>query len=163
MIISIIAAMGANGVIGKDNQIPWRLPVDLRYFRKMTLGKAIIMGRKTYESLGRPLDGRQNIVVTRDKAYVAAGCRVVYSITEALEVALGDEVMIIGGAQLYEQLLPWADRLYLTKIEAEFEGDRHFPAINTDKWFEVSRLTYEPNESFPYRFHFIIMERLAEN
>ena len=146
-------------MIGKDNQIPWHLPADMRYFRKMTMGKPIVMGRRTYDSIGRSLSGRQNIVVTRNKDFVAAGCVVVCSIEEALEVAQGEEVMIIGGAQLYNQLLPRATRLYLTKIEADFSGDRYFPPISDEDWLETSRQTYEPDEAHPYRYHFITMER----
>ena len=159
MIISLIVAMGANRVIGKDNQIPWHLPADMKYFRKMTMGKPIVMGRKTYDSIGNSLKGRQNIVVTRNKDLVALGCVVVHSIKEALEAAEGDEIMIIGGAQLYEQLLPGADRLFLTKIEADFAGDKCFPTINDDKWIELSRQTVEPGNAYPHRYHFIVMER----
>jgi dihydrofolate reductase len=159
MIISLIVAMGANRVIGKHNQIPWHLPADLKYFRKMTMGKPIIMGRKTYDSIGRSLSGRQNIVVTRNKDFVASGCSVVHSIGEALEVAEGEEVMIIGGAQLYKQLLPRATRLYLTKIEADFSGDKCFPTISDEEWLETSRHSYEADDTYPYRYHFIVLER----
>ena len=159
MIISLIVAMGANRVIGKDNQIPWHLPADMKYFRKMTMGKPIVMGRRTYDSIGRPLSGRQNIVVTRDINFKASGCAVVHSIGEALEVAKGEEVMIIGGAQMYKQLLPRATRLYLTKIEADFSGDRCFPPISGEEWLEISRQSYEPDETYPYRYHFIVLER----
>jgi dihydrofolate reductase len=158
MIISLIVAMGANRVIGKNNQIPWHLPADLKYFRKMTMGKPIIMGRKTYDSIGRSLSGRQNIVVTRNKDFVASGCSVVHSIGEALEVAEGEEVMIIGGAQLYKQLLPRATRLYLTKIEADFSGDKCFPTISDEEWLETTRQSYEADDTYPYRYHFIVLE-----
>ena len=146
-------------MIGKDNEIPWHLPADMKYFRKMTMGKPIIMGRRTYDSIGRSLSGRQNIVVTRNKNFVASGCVVVHTIEEALEVANGEEVMIIGGAQLYMQLLPRANRIYLTQIEAEFSGDRCFPPISEEEWLEMSRQTYEPDEAYSYRYHFIVMER----
>ena len=146
-------------MIGKDNQIPWHLPADMRYFRKITMGKAIVMGRRTYDSIGRPLPGRQNIVVTRNNEFVASDCWVVHSVEEALEVALGQEVMIIGGAQLYIQFLPQATRLYLTKIEADFSGDKCFPPISDKEWLEMSRQTYDPDEAYPYRYHFIVMER----
>jgi dihydrofolate reductase len=159
VIISLIVAFGTNRVIGKDNQIPWHLPADMRYFRKMTMGKPIIMGRRTYDSIGQSLSGRQNIIVTRNMNLVAPGCLVVHSVEEALDTAMGEEVMIIGGTQLYKQLLPRATRLYLTQIEAEFPGDRCFPVINEEDWLETSRKTYEPDEAHPYRYHFVVMER----
>jgi dihydrofolate reductase len=159
MTISLIVAMGANRVIGKDNHIPWDLPADMKYFRKMTMGKPIVMGRRTYDSIGRSLPGRKNIVVTRNKNFVASGCAVVHSIGEALELAKGEEVMIIGGAELYELLLPRATRLYVTKIEADFSGDKYFPAIKDEEWLEISRQSYDPDERYPFRYHFIVFER----
>ncbi len=161
MEISLIVAMGTNRVIGRDNKIPWHLPADMRFFKETTMGKPIIMGRKTYESLGHALPGRRNIVMSRNKEFKAEGCTVVGSLAEALEVAVGEgEIMIIGGEELYRLFLPFAKRIYLTVIEADFIGDSFFPMLDTDVWVEVSRRTYEPDESWPYRYHFTILERV---
>lgn len=159
MKVSLIAAMDKNRVIGSNNELPWRLPSDLRRFKSVTMGKSVVMGRKTYESIGKPLVGRHNIVVTRDREYLAKGCTVVHSIDEALLAAEGEEVMVIGGAQLYEQLLPRADRLYLTIIDAEFPGDAYFPAIDPDRWQEVRREPNTPDKKNQYAFDFVVMER----
>ncbi|MCA1804849.1 MAG: type 3 dihydrofolate reductase [Xanthomonadaceae bacterium] len=158
-IISFVVAMARNGVIGKDNQLPWRLPADLRHFKAVTMGKPIIMGRKTFDSIGRPLPGRTNIVVTRDSAYQAEGCLVAHSIEAALAAA-GDveEVMIIGGADFYRQLLPRADRIYLTLIDAEIEGDTRFPELDAARWRERSREQHAPDEQNPYPYSFIVLE-----
>ncbi len=128
MKIAIVVAMAANRVIGRDNQLPWHLPADLKHFKQLTLGKPVVMGRKTYASIGRPLPERTNIVVTRDRDYEAPGCVVVHSLDEALAAA-GEaaEVMVIGGAGIYRQVLPRTDTLYLTEVHAEFEGDTLFP------------------------------------
>lgn len=138
--LSLIAAMAKNRIIGRDNQLPWRLPEDLRYFKATTLGKPVIMGRKTWESLGRPLPGRRNLVVTRNGDYVAAGGETVPSLEAAVAaVASEEEAFIIGGAELYRQALQYADRLYLTEIEQEFAGDASFPELEPGRWREVSR------------------------
>jgi len=140
MKISLIAAMAENHVIGRNNQLPWRLPADLKRFKALTMGKPIVMGRKTWESLGRPLPGRTNIVITRDIGYQAEGCVVVHSIDQALEVAAGsDEVMVIGGEKLYQQVLDRADRLYLTLVKSDVEGDTWFPEFDLTQWREVQR------------------------
>lgn len=158
-ILSFVVAMARNGVIGRDNQLPWRLPADLRHFKAITMDKPVVMGRKTFDSIGRPLPGRANIVVTRDPAYRAEGCRVVHSIEAALAAA-GDaaEVMIIGGADFYRQLLPRADRIYLTFIDAEFEGDTWFPELDPARWQERSREDHAPDEQNPYPYSFILLE-----
>ena len=128
MKISIIVAMADKRVIGHDNRLPWHLPADLKHFKATTMGKPIIMGRKTWESIGRPLPGRTNIVVTRDPRYTADGCVVVHSIDAALQACSGnEEVMVIGGAEFYRQVLPEASTLYLTLVHDEFEGDALFP------------------------------------
>lgn len=157
--LSLIAAVARNGVIGRDNALPWRLPEDLRHFKAVTLGHPIVMGRKTWESLGRPLPGRQNIVVTRRTDYdIPTGCTVVNSLAEALDAAAGtDEVFLIGGADLYAQGLPLADRLYLTEIDADFDGDAWFPDFPRDEWREVSRQR-GGDESEP-GFSFVTYER----
>lgn len=139
--ISFIFAMDANRLIGKDNDLPWHLPNDLAYFKKVTSGHSIIMGRKTYESIGRPLPNRKNIVVTSAPASEFPGCTVVSSLKDVLDICSGsEECFVIGGAQLYTALFPYADRLYMTKIHHEFEGDRHFPNLTKPigNWFLLS-------------------------
>ncbi len=158
-IISFVVAMARNGVIGKDNQLPWRLPADLRHFKAVTMGKPIIMGRKTYDSIGRPLPARTNIVVTRDPAYQAEGCVVAHSIEAALAAAGEvEEAMIIGGADFYRQLLPRADRIYLTLIDAEVEGDTCFPELDPARWHERSREDHVADADNPYPYSFILLE-----
>jgi dihydrofolate reductase len=159
MTISLIVAMDRNRVIGLKNRTPWRLPADLKYFKKTTMGKPLIMGRKTYESIGHPLPGRKNIVVTRNRLFSAEGCTVVHTIEDALSYAGEGEVMVIGGARLYEQLLPVADRLYVTLLETYFEGDTYFPEIDDKDWLEISRTEFKPSEDIPFQFSFIILER----
>lgn len=160
MIISLIAAMGRNRVIGKDNDQPWDLPADWAYFKRKTLGKPCIMGRKTHEAIGKPLPERTNIIITRDRNYKAEGCVVVHSIDEALRaVRDAKEIMVIGGAEIYSQFLIHADRLYLTFIDADFEGDAFFPWFNETEWAEVSSEDHEPDENNPYRYRFVVMER----
>ena len=160
--ISLIAALADDGVIGIDNRLPWRLPADLRWFKQQTMGKPIVMGRKTFDSLGRrPLPGRTNIVVTTDPRYRAPGCIVVHSLDEALR-ATGDadEVMIIGGASLYAQALPRADRLYLTYVHGRFAGDAHFPVFDTTQWREVRREDHPADDKNPWPYSFVILDRL---
>ncbi len=160
MRIALIAALAGNRVIGCDNQLPWRISADLKHFKALTMGKPIVMGRKTRESIGRPLPGRKNIVVTRDSAYQAEGCQVVYSIEQALDVAAGsDEVMIIGGAGLYQQTLDRADRLYLTRVRADVDGDTWFPEIDTQQWHEVACESHQADENNEYDYDFVILER----
>lgn len=166
MKIAMIAAMAQNGVIGRDNQLPWHLPNDLKFFKASTMGKPIIMGRKTYESIGRPLPGRANIVVTRDVGYRSEGISVVSSIEEALKFATGiaerdgvAEVMVIGGSQLYEQLLPRADRLYITHVHAAVDGDTCFPEFDLGAWREEHREDYTATDSNPYDYSFVTYSR----
>ena len=161
MKIAIVVAMAANRVIGRDNQLPWHLPADLKHFKQLTLGKPVVMGRKTYESIGRPLPERTNIVVTRDRDYGAPGCVVVHSLDEALAAA-GEaaEVMVIGGAGIYRQVLPRTDTLYLTQVHAEFEGDTLFPELDAAQWREVARTDCEPDEKNPWRYSFLELVRI---
>ena len=159
MRVSLIAAMAENRVIGRDNQLPWRLSADLQHFKALTMGKPIIMGRKTYESIGRPLPGRTNIVITRDSAFQAEGCAVVHSIEQALAVARGfEEVMVIGGAELYRQMLDHADRLYLTLVRTEVEGDALFPEIG-QQWREVERESCKADDKNQFDYDFVTLER----
>lgn len=162
MKISIIVAMDSNGVIGKDNELPWHLPADLQHFKKTTMGKPILMGRKTWESIGRPLPGRTNIVITRDSDYQADGCIVVSSIDAAMAAAgEQDEVMVIGGAEFYRQVLPRADTLYLTRIHASFDGDVVFPGLRASDWREVERSDQSADEKNPHDYSFIRLERVT--
>jgi len=160
MRISLIVALARNRVIGRDNQLPWRLSADLQHFKGLTMGKPIVMGRKTYESIGRPLPGRTNIVVTRDSSFSAAGCRVVHSIDEALVAAGGaDEVMIMGGENLYSQLLPRADRLYLTEVQADVSGDAWFPEFDQTQWQELERESHRADEKNEFDYDFVVLTR----
>ena len=160
MRISLIVAMAENRVIGRDNQLPWRIPEDLKHFKALTMGKPIIMGRKTYESIGRPLPGRDNIVITGDTLYRAEGCQVVHSIEEALRsVGAAEEAMIIGGAALYRQTLQDADRLYLTLVKAQPEGDTWFPKIEPQEWREIRREVHRADESNEYDYDFVVLDR----
>jgi len=163
MRISIIVAMADDSVIGKDNELPWHLPADLQHFKQITMGKPILMGRRTWESIGRPLPGRTSIVITRDAGYSAPGCIVVQSIEAALQAAAkqADEAMIIGGADLYGQMLSRTDTIYLTRVHAGFEGDTVFPQLEESEWREVERVDYEPDLKNPWRYSFIRLERVA--
>ena len=160
MLTSLIVAMGHNRVIGSDNQLPWLLPADLKYFKAKTMGKPIIMGRKTYESIGRPLPGRTNIVITRNKKWKADGVKVVHSTLSALKLAgkeKPEEAMIIGGEQIYADSLQFADRLYITEVDLDPEGDAFFPEIG-DEWREVSR-TAHPAEGTKPAYAFVVLGR----
>lgn len=160
MMISLIVAMDQNRVIGSHGELPWRLPADMRYFKSVTMGKPVIMGRKTYETIGKPLHGRKNIVMTRAKDYDAPGCTVVHSGEAALDAAMdAPEVMIIGGAEIYRHFLPQADRLFVTQIEASFEGETLFPPIAQDQWRTVWEEHHAANEGHPYSFRFVILKR----
>lgn len=153
MRIAMIAAMANNRVIGKDNQMPWHLPEDLRHFKAMTMDKPIVMGRKTFESIGRPLPGRQNIVISRQTHFTAPGITVVDSIDAAIKSAKQcDELVIIGGGQLYSTMLPKAERLYLTEINLNVEGDTFFPAWDDGSWYEESRVVEKNSDGLEYSF-----------
>ncbi|MER2494943.1 type 3 dihydrofolate reductase [Vibrio neptunius] len=159
MIISMIAAMAKDRVIGKDNQMPWHLPADFAWFKRCTMGKPVVMGRKTYESIGRPLPGRQNIVISRDANLAIEGVTTVISIDQALEAA-GDveEVMIIGGGTIYEVCLPKANKLYVTHIKAEIQGDTQFPSWS-DEFKETYSESYSADEKNAYDMRFVVLER----
>lgn len=158
--ISLIVAMDQNGLIGRDNDLPWRLSADLQYFKQITMGKPIIMGRKTHESIGRALPGRQNIVISRDSAFIAEDCTVVSSIPDALLAAGNvEEVMFMGGASLYEQVLPRIERLYLTQVHTKLEGDTWFPEWDKKEWQQVSRIDYLADEKNEFDYSFIVLER----
>jgi dihydrofolate reductase len=160
MMISIIAAISKNRVIGNKNKLPWKLPADMQHFVSITKGKPVIMGRKTFESLGKPLPNRINIVLTSDKNYHQDGCVVVHDINGALNAAKEHgEVMVIGGAAIYEQFLPLAGRMYLTLIEGEFEGDAFFPHFNASEWFELESQQHKADPNNPYDYTFVTLER----
>lgn len=155
MKIELIAAMSENKVIGVNNQLPWHLSEDLKHFKKLTMGKPILMGRKTYESIGKPLPKRTNIVLTSDPAYVAPGCVVVNSIDEALEVGKAlDGFVVIGGAEIYKQFLDMAEVMYLTMVHTTIEGNAHFPMFEQAQWEEEILSTYEADEKHPFSFTF---------
>ncbi len=161
MKLALIVAMDEQGVIGKDNDLPWRLSADLQYFRRVTMGKPIIMGRNTHESIGRPLLGRRNIVITRQSDFQADGCEVVFSIDQALAVCEGEaEAMIMGGASLYEQTLPLVDSLYLTRVHAKVEGDTWFPDWSEKDWLLVSREDHQADDKNEFDYSFLQYQRI---
>ena len=157
--VALIAAMGRNRVIGIENRLPWRLPADLQHFKKLTLGKSIIMGRKTWESLPGVLPDRRHIVITRNPDYQAKGAEIVNSIEKALELVADEEVLIVGGANLYQQMLPVADRMYLTMVEADINGDAFFPDWNKKQWCIIERIHHPADEKHAYAFDFVTLER----
>jgi dihydrofolate reductase len=154
--ISLVVAMARNNVIGRDNGLPWRLPEDLKHFKAVTMGKPVLMGRKTYESIGRPLPGRTNLVLTRDTGWKARGVVVVHSIAEALQ---GDEVAGIGGAEIFQLLIPLAARIYLTRIEADIPGDTVFPPLDYSQWVESDSRRFAADERNAYDMTFVTLER----
>ena len=159
--ISLIVAASTNNVIGNDGELPWRLSDDLKRFKAVTMGKPIVMGRKTFESIGRPLPGRQNIVISRQDGLTADGCDVVQSIEQAVEVAgAAEEIMVIGGSEIYAAFLPLADRIYLTRVHAEFEGDAFFPSLDESKWRDSASRIYEADESNEYACTVSLLSRI---
>lgn len=162
MRISIIAAMAKNRVIGVRNELPWRLPADMRRFRQITMGHPVLMGRKTHESIGKPLPGRENIVLSRNSGYSAESCVVVHDVDAAIARCAADaEVMIIGGASFYAQVLPRAARMYLTYVHHDFEGDQYFPAFDECEWRESAREDFAADETNPYSFSFVTLDRCS--
>lgn len=166
MRLSLIAAVAENGCIGNQNKLPWYLPEDLKYFKAITSGKAIIMGRNTFDSLGRPLPNRTNIVITRNSQFSAPeGVRVVHSLQEAITVAQAvadiqgqDEILVIGGAQIYAEALPLANRLYLTEVKKVVAGDAYFPALEKSDWVEVARESYHYEPAL-LDYSFVVYDR----
>lgn len=160
MILSMIVALDRKGVIGVDGDLPWQLPDDLRYFKRVTLGKPIIMGRKTFASIGRPLPKRHNIVLTRDLDFSAENVTITHSPRAAL-IAAGnaEEIMIIGGAEIYRLYLPSADRLYLTYIAGDVDGTIYFPKFDTAEWCEVAREVHDADDKHAYAFTWVTLER----
>lgn len=169
MRIALIWAMASNGVIGRDNKLPWYLPNDLKYFKRLTTGKPVIMGRKTYDSIGKPLPNRTNIVITRDPEFQAEGVKLVHSLEAAIELAEAeclvggsDEVIVMGGAQIYEQALPRADRLYVTLVHAEVVGDACFPEVDLDAYQERAREDFKAEGPNPYDYSFVVYDRVMQ-
>lgn len=160
MLISLVVAAAENNVIGSANKLPWRLPDDLRRFKALTMGKPIVMGRKTFESIGKPLPGRINIVVTRQPELKIEGCVMAPSLDAALEAgATAAEIMIIGGADIYRQILPRTDRIYLTRVHAHVEGDAYFPDIVWEDWIEAESDYHPADEHHGYPFTFLTLKR----
>jgi dihydrofolate reductase len=161
--ISFIWAMDENGVIGHENKLPWKIPADLKFFKETTMGHPIVMGRKTFESIGKPLPGRENIVLTRDLSYEADGCVVYHEMEEVLHHAEETEVevMVTGGAEIFKKFIPYADKLYVTRIHESFEGDTYFPELNWDEYELVSKKQGVQNEQNPYHYVFEIYEKKA--
>jgi len=170
MRISLIVAVSRDSVIGKDGAMPWHLPADLRRFKRITLGKPVVMGRRTHESIGGPLSGRTNIVLTRDRRFRAEGCIVAHSLDQALAAARAvtevdqgaapAEVMIIGGAAVYTAFLPRADRIYLTRVDAEVAGDTRFPDLDPGEWMETDREQRPADAQNPYACTFLVLDRI---
>jgi dihydrofolate reductase len=160
MQLSIIVAMDRNRVIGRGDTLPWHISSDLKNFKKITMGNPIIMGRKTHESIGRPLPGRKNIILTRDKNYSSEGCTVLHSMDEIFEHCKEvDEVMITGGSEIYKLSLEQATRLYLTEVHTEIEGDTFFPEFDRSEWREVSREDHSSDEKNEFDYSFVLLER----
>ena len=166
MQLALMVARAANGCIGRDNKLPWYLPNDLKYFKQVTLGKPIVMGRKTWESLKGPLPGRTNIVITRQAGYQAEGARVVSTLDEALTLAghVGvidgaDEAIVIGGAEIYALALPQINRMYVTEVHADVDGDAFFPEVDMRQWQEVGREDFPAQPPNPYDYSFVVYQR----
>ncbi|WP_162052759.1 dihydrofolate reductase [Pontibacter pamirensis] len=159
--IAIVVAAAENNVIGKDNGLIWHLPADLRHFKQITMGHPILMGRKTFESIGKPLPGRTSIIITTQKDYAAEGCVVTHSVQEAIEKAkqLDQEICIIGGAEIYRQALPLTDVIYLTRIHHTFEGDVSFPKMKEEEWETVEQEHHESDEKNKYSYSFLTLKR----
>ena len=159
--IAFVVATAENGVIGRDNQLLWHLPEDLKHFKRLTQGHPVVMGRRTYDSIGRPLPNRTNLVVTRQPDWQAEGCETTYSVPSALARAaeLDEDVFVIGGADIYRQALPAADVIYLTEVHHVFEGDVVFPELNHAEWREETRERHEPDERHAYAFSFVTLRR----
>jgi dihydrofolate reductase len=159
--LSCVVAVAQNGVIGRDNQLPWQLPADLKHFKAMTLGKPVVMGRKTFESIGRPLPGRTNIVVTRQRGLQIEGCLVADSLPAALAVAgQVPEVALIGGAELFQLALPQVQMIHLTRVHADVPGDVFFPTLTPHQWRETLIERHEPDERHAYAYSFLTLTRL---
>ncbi len=160
--VAIIVAMAGNRIIGINNTLPWHIPADLQHFKKLTMGHHMIMGRKTFESIGKPLPGRTTVVMTRNHELRISGCIMAHKLEEAIAAcADDDQLFIVGGAELYAQALPLADTLYITEIQQAVEGDAYFPVFNKNEWLEVSREKYNQETPQPLEYHFATYRRNA--
>lgn len=159
--VSLIVAADENDVIGANNRLPWHLPEDLKHFKQLTMGKPMIMGRKTLESIGRPLPGRRSIVLTRQPGFTAPGCEVAGSLEQALRMTDSvEETMIIGGAEIFQQALPQAGRIYMTRVHGRFEGDTYFPELESTVWRELSREAHAADDKNLWPYSFLLLERV---
>ncbi len=156
--ISLLWAMDEKRAIGRNNQLPWHLPEDLKYFKRVTMGKPIAMGRKTYDSIGRPLPGRENIVITRSQGITIEGCTVIHDVKGLLK-RNDEELFVIGGAEIFKEILPYADRLYVTEIREEFEADTFFPEYNLSDWELIESIPGVKDEKNPYDYEFLVYQR----
>jgi dihydrofolate reductase len=162
MNLSIIVALSENNVVGINNQLPWHLSADLKRLKSITMGHHLIMGRKTFESIGKPLPGRTNVIITHNKEYKAEGAVVVSSVKEALETAKNDsEAFIFGGGEVFKETLPMVNKIYMTKIHQTFNGDTFFPELKSNEWKETFREEHQPDEKNQYRYSFINLERVS--
>ena len=162
MLLSIIVAMDRRGTIGRENGLPWRLSADLKHVKAITMGKPIIMGRKTHESIGKPLPGRENIVISRNPGYKSEGCAIFPTIEDALDSCrYHNEVIIMGGADLYQQTLSRAARIYLTEVHAEVNGDTFFPRYNPEQWREANRIDCYADEKNEFDYSFVVLDRIT--
>ncbi|MDT8364395.1 MAG: dihydrofolate reductase [Nitrosomonas sp.] len=159
--LAILAAVAANRVIGIDNTLPWHLPADLKHFKTLTIGQIVVMGRRTFESIGFPLPGRTNVVLTQQADLVLPGVNVVGSMNDVLDQFANDarSIFVIGGAQIYQEALPLCQRLYLTEIQQSFAGDTFFPEFERDEWHEISREIHRDSSGIVPEFHFVVLER----
>ena len=161
-LVSLLAAVADNGVIGRDNGLPWHLPDDLKHFKTLTLGKPILMGRRTFSSIGKPLAGRTNLVLTRAEEWRQPGVSAVHSMEAALELAAGaPELVVIGGSEVYRLALPFARRIYLTRVHTRVSGDTYLPELDPGAWREVQRQSHPSDERHAYPMTFVTLERLA--
>ncbi|MDN4072340.1 dihydrofolate reductase [Fictibacillus terranigra] len=157
--ISFVFAMDENRLIGNRNELPWYLPADLQYFKKVTMGKPIVMGRKTFDSIGKPLPGRENIILTRNESFQAEGCTIIHSVQQALE-RKEEEVCVIGGAEVFSLFMPYVQRMYITKINESFQGDTYFPEIDESEWKLVSETPGNVDEKNKYSHDFLVIEKI---
>ncbi|HEU4603823.1 MAG TPA: dihydrofolate reductase [Steroidobacteraceae bacterium] len=159
--LSIVVAASDNNVIGVRNELPWHLPDDLRRFKALTMGKPVVMGRKTFESIGKPLPGRTNVVVTRQRDWSAPGCVIANSIADAIEHADAAEIMIIGGAQIFAEVLPQVNTIHLTRVDVRLDGDAFFPELAPSDWRETNREDHAADARHAYAFSFVTLERIS--
>lgn len=160
MEISIVVAMSSNAVIGRNGDLPWHLSADLKHFKSITMGKPVVMGRITHESIGRPLPGRENIILTRDDNYKAEGCTIINNLNDiSSRFSAAEEIMIVGGSQLYAETLAAAKKLFITEVHAELAGDTYFPDFDRGQWREIERQDCKADEKNDFDYSFVVLER----